>query len=156
MKKPFAIAFAVVLAGTVVWLANHRVDDERHAANRGSSQTDRPGDDSTHSVSRSVSAASAIYGIGDTRSGDGVFPRDPYLSLVYANAVAPYLDAQRQSALSYRIDAAEAKLPPDRVLQARADGVALSAKMAAAGATVAQWPPESDGGWRNAAVDCDH
>ena len=90
---------------------------------------------------------------GNSFGGPGVFKADPYTALVWAEAILPFLDPQRQQNRQYWIDQLEPKLPPDRVLQARQDAIALRARMAAAGATRVHWPAGNDGP-TDPAVDC--
>ena len=95
----------------------------------------------------------AFMGTGNSFGGRGVFKADPYTALVWAEAILPFLDPQRQQNRQYWIDQLEPKLPPDRVLQAQQDAIALRARMAAAGATRVHWPAGNDGP-TNPAVDC--
>ena len=83
-------------------------------------------------------------GFGLSGGGKGVFRTDPYVALVYANAVLPLLDADRQQTMQRLIAKLEEQVPPEREIQAQQDATTLGARMAAAGATRVNWPPGDD------------
>lgn len=83
-------------------------------------------------------------GFGLSGGGRGVFRTDPYVALVYANAVLSFLDRDRQQTMQHLAAKLEGQLTPDRVVQARQDAATLGASMAAAGATQVNWPPGDD------------
>lgn len=86
------------------------------------------------------------FGLGFDLSGGGkgVFRTDPYVALVYANAVLPFLDSDRQQTMQRLSAKLEDQLPADRVIQAQQDATTLGARMAAAGAARVNWPPGDD------------
>lgn len=86
------------------------------------------------------------FGLGFDLSGGGkgVFRPDPYVALVYANAVLLFLDPDHQQTMQRLSAKLEDQLPPDRVIQAQQDVTTLGARMAAAGATRVNWPPGDD------------